>query len=107
MPAEIRKNVELWIGCIAGALEESEYRTKLTAAGFDSIEVEPTRIYKIEDARQFLAGKGIDVEAIAPQVEEKFASAFIRAKKPILKKEANASPCCGPTCCASVETQKA
>lgn len=101
VPTEIRKNVELWIGCIAGALEESEYRTKLAAAGFDSIEVEPTRVYKVEDARQFLAGKGIDVETIAPEVEGKFASAFIRAKKP------NATSCCGPTCCAPAEVQKA
>ena len=82
MPAEIRKNVELWIGCIAGAMEESEYRAKLAGAGFEGIEVEPTRVYKIEDARQFLTGKGMDVESIAPQVEDKFASAFIRAKKP-------------------------
>jgi arsenite methyltransferase len=93
VPGEIRKNVELWIGCIAGAMEESEYRAKLAAAGFEGIEVEPTRVYKIEDARQFLTVKGIDTDAIAPQVEGKFASAFIRAKKPI--KEA----CCDPSCC--------
>lgn len=98
VPAEIRKNVELWIGCIAGAMEESEYRAKLSAAGFEGVEVEPTRIYKIEDARQFLAGKGLDAEAIAPQVEDKFASAFIRAKKPQTQ-----STCCGPTCCTPAE----
>ena len=97
VPAEIRKNVELWIGCIAGAMEEAEYRTKLAAAGFEVIEVEPTRVYKVEDARQFLAGKGIDVEAIAPQVEDKFASAFIRATKPVAKS------CCEPTCCAEAK----
>jgi len=105
VPAEIRKNVELWIGCIAGAMEESEYRTKLAAAGFEGIEIEPTRIYKIEDARQFLEATGIDVETIAPQVEGKFASAFIRAKKPIAKKEAASSSCCEPTCCAPTEPQ--
>ena len=97
VPAEIRKNAELWIGCIAGALEESEYRAKLAAAGFETIEVEPIRVYKIEDARQFLAGKGIDAEAIAPQVEEKFASAFIRATKPVAKS------CCEPTCCSEAK----
>jgi arsenite methyltransferase len=107
VPTSIRKNVELWIGCIAGAMEESEYRAKLAGAGFEGIEIEPTRIYKIEDARQFLAGKGIDVETIAPQVEDKFASAFIRAKKPIATKDAASSPCCGPTCCAPVDSHKA
>ena len=100
VPAEIRKNVELWIGCIAGAMEESEYRSKLAAAGFQGIEVEPIRVYKVEHARQFLAGKGIDVEAISPQVEDKFASAFIRANKPATKS------CCGPTCCAPAEVQR-
>ncbi len=82
VPSEIRHSMELWVGCVAGALRDSEYESKLKAAGFESIEIEPTRVYKIEDARQFLAAEGIDVEAIAPQVEGKFASAFIRAKKP-------------------------
>jgi arsenite methyltransferase len=104
VPAQIRKNVELWIGCIAGAMEESEYRVKLAVAGFEDIEVEPTRVYKVEDARQILDGMGIDLEAIAPQVEGKFASAFIRAKKPILKEQRTTeSPCCGPTCCTPAE----
>ena len=107
VPSEIRKNVELWIGCIAGAMEESEYRARLSTAGFEGIEIEPTRIYKIEDARQFLEATGIDVETIAPQVEGKFASAFIRAKKPIAKKEAASSSCCEPTCCAPTEAQSA
>jgi SAM-dependent methyltransferase len=79
---EVRKNVLLWVGCIAGALEENEYRGKLAAAGFEQIEVEPTRVYRVEDARDFLSGKGVDVDAIAPQVDEKFMSAFIRARKP-------------------------
>ncbi len=107
VPAEIRKNVELWIGCIAGALQESEYRANLAAAGFEAIEVEPTRTYKIEDARQFLAGKGMDVEAIAPQVENKFASAFIRARKPVVAGEPASESCCGPTCCAPAEASTA
>ena len=82
IPAAIRKNVELWIGCIAGALRDADYIAKLAAAGFDDIAIEPTRIYAVEDARQFLAGQGIDADAIAAQVEGKFMSAFIRAVKP-------------------------
>ena len=82
VPAEVRRNVELWVGCVAGALQESEYRAKLDAAGFASIEIEPTRVYQIEDARQFLAAKGIDVDAIAPLLEGKVMSAFVRARKP-------------------------
>ncbi len=82
VPAEVRKNVELWIGCIAGALRDRDYISKLANAGFESIGIEPTRIYDIEDARQFLAGQGIDVDAIAPQVAGKFMSAFVRATKP-------------------------
>jgi SAM-dependent methyltransferase len=82
VPAEVRRNIELWAGCVAGAMEETEYRTKLAAAGFEAVDIEPTRIYSIEDARQFLNGHGIDVDAIAPLVEGKFMSAFIRARKP-------------------------
>src|SRR5664279_3571110 len=82
MLPEIRQNVLLWVGCIAGALEENEYRGKLAAAGFEQIEVEPTRIYRIDDAREFLSGQGIDVDAIASEVDGKFMSAFIRAVKP-------------------------
>lgn len=81
VPAEIRRNIELWVGCVAGALDESEYKSKLAGAGFSEIGIEITRTYSIEDARQFLAAKGMDVDAIAPQVEGKFASAFVRAKK--------------------------
>lgn len=94
MPPEIRQNVLLWVGCVAGALEESEYRSKLTSAGFEQIELEPTRVYRIEDAREFLSGQNIDVDSIAPQVDGKFMSAFVRAVKP----KQNES-CCGPTCC--------
>jgi hypothetical protein len=82
----------LWVGCIAGALEESDYRAKLVAAGFVDVDLEPTRIYDIEDARVFLTEAGISVDEIAPQVEGKFLSAFIRGTKP------NA-PCCAPGCC--------
>jgi arsenite methyltransferase len=94
MLPEIRQSVLAWVGCIAGALEENEYRNKLAAAGFEHIEIEPTRIYRAEDAREFLAGQGIDVDAIAPLVDGKFLSAFIRAMKPVAKQA-----CCGPTCC--------
>ena len=79
---EVRQSVLLWVGCIAGALDEKEYRGKLAAAGFEQIEIEPTRIYRVEDAREFLSSSGIDVDAIAAQVDEKFMSAFVRAVKP-------------------------
>jgi arsenite methyltransferase len=82
VPRAIRRSVELWIGCVAGALEEQEYRLKLAKAGFEAVEVEPTRIYRVEDAREFLAGSGIDADAIAAEVDGKFMSAFIRARKP-------------------------
>ena len=92
VPEEVRKSMLLWVGCIAGALEESEYIAKLTGAGFAAASIEPTRVYNVEDARQFLTKAGVDVDAIAPQVNEKFFSAFIRAHKP----EAS---CCEPGCC--------
>jgi 2-polyprenyl-3-methyl-5-hydroxy-6-metoxy-1,4-benzoquinol methylase len=82
VPAEIRKSVLLWVGCVAGALDETDYRVKLAAAGFDAVDIEPTRIYRVEDAQGFLAEQGIDARAIAPQVDGKFMSAFIRATKP-------------------------
>ncbi len=91
---EIRKNVLLWVGCVAGALDETEYRDKLAAAGFERINIEPTRIYRAEDAQEFLSEAGIDVDAIAPQVDGKFMSAFVRAVKPTAIRD-----CCGPTCC--------
>jgi arsenite methyltransferase len=93
MLPEIRNNVLLWVGCVAGALEENDYRAKLAAAGFEEIEIEPTRVYRIEDAREFLRGQNIDVEAIASQVDSKFMSAFVRAVKPRTRS------CCGPECC--------
>jgi SAM-dependent methyltransferase len=94
VPADIRRSMELWVGCIAGALEETEYAAKLRAAGFGEVEVEPWRIYKIDEARAFLTESGVDVDRLAPEVEDRFASAFVRARKPETKS------CCGPTCCA-------
>jgi arsenite methyltransferase len=88
MLPEIRKSVLLWVGCIAGALEENDYVGKLASAGFEQVEIEPTRVYRVEDAREFLSGQGLDVEAIAPQVDGKFFSAFIRATKPASKSKA-------------------
>jgi SAM-dependent methyltransferase len=94
VPADVRRNVELWVGCIAGALQDTEYADKLRAAGFADVAVEPWRVYKIDDARAFLTEAGIDVDRMAPLVEDKFASAFVRAQKPAAKS------CCGPECCA-------
>jgi arsenite methyltransferase len=94
MLPEIREKVLLWVGCIAGALEQNDYQAKLAAAGFTNIELEPTRIYRVDDARAFLDGQGIDVDAIAPQVDGRFMSAFVRATKPVQPKS-----CCAPTCC--------
>jgi SAM-dependent methyltransferase len=91
---EIRQSVLAWVGCIAGALDENDYRAKLTSAGFEQVDVEATRVHRAADAREFLTGQGIDVDAIAPQVDGKFLSAFIRAVKP-----AAAQSCCGPACC--------
>jgi SAM-dependent methyltransferase len=95
VPDEVRKSMLLWVGCIAGALEDNEYAAKLTKAGFSDISVEPTRVYNVEDARQFLTEAGVDVDAIAPQVNGKFMSAFIRASKA-------APSCCAPGCCSPV-----
>ena len=93
---EIRKNVLLWVGCVAGALDETEYRDKLRTAGFQQVDLEPTRVYRAADAREFLATEGIDADAIAPEVDGKFMSAFVRAVKPHNQTK---GLCCGPTCC--------
>ena len=95
MLPEIRQSVLAWVGCIAGALEENEYRGKLGAAGFEQIDLQPTRIYRTEDAREFLTGQGIDLDALAPQLDGRFMSAFVRAVKPRLEPPAG----CAPTCC--------
>ena len=92
IPTDIREHILLWVRCIAGALDENDYRSKLKTAGFESIGVEPTRIYQAEDARTLLEGQGLDVDAIVPEVWGKFMSAFVRATKP--------KSCCGPTCCS-------
>ena len=94
LPSEIRRRMELWVGCVAGALREDEYTSKLQAAGFESVELEPWRVYRADDARAFLAESGIDVDRLAPQIDGKVASAFIRARRP------EAKSCCGPTCCS-------
>jgi arsenite methyltransferase len=94
VPEQVRRSMEMWVGCIAGALQDLDYRGKLAAAGFGDVDIEPTRVYNIDDARQFLTREGIDVDAIAPQVGNKFMSAFIRAVKPAAKE------CCGPACCS-------
>jgi ubiquinone/menaquinone biosynthesis C-methylase UbiE len=93
VPREVREHMLLWVGCIAGALKDSDYIAKLAKAGFENINIEPTRVYQIEDARAFLSTEGIDADAMAPLVQGKFMSAFVRATKPNLKE------CCGPTCC--------
>jgi SAM-dependent methyltransferase len=82
IPPEIRRSMELWVGCLAGALEESDYKRKLVEAGFEDVSIEPTRIYRVEDAREFLSGHGVDVEKIAPLVDGRFYSGFIRGRKP-------------------------
>jgi len=93
VPAEVRRSMELWVGCVAGALEDTEYASKLRAAGFTDVEVDPWRVYDIEDARAFLADGGLDVDRIAAEVDGRVASAFIGARKP------EVSACCGPDCC--------
>jgi hypothetical protein len=91
--------MELWIGCVAGALEEMEYRDLLADAGFRRVEIEPTRVYKAEDAAAFLAGTGLDPATVAPQIEGRFMSAFVRAVKPKRAPLAEADACCGTECC--------
>jgi SAM-dependent methyltransferase len=96
VPDEVRKSMLLWVGCIAGALEKNDYIAKLRNAGFEDVSIEPTRVYNVEDARQFLTEAGVDVDAIAPQVHEKFLSGFIRGAKP-------KAACCGADCCTPVK----
>jgi SAM-dependent methyltransferase len=93
VPADVRRSMELWVGCIAGALEEEDYKAKLAAAGFDNVDVEVWRIYNVDDARGFLTESGLDVDRVAPIVKDRFASAFIRARKP------NLAACCDVDCC--------
>jgi ubiquinone/menaquinone biosynthesis C-methylase UbiE len=96
VPAELRRSMALWVGCVAGALEETSYRDKLAHAGFESVELEPTRIYGAEDARQFLAGSGFEDDEVVAQIDGRFMSAFVRATKPVAKRS-----CCETTCCGT------
>jgi arsenite methyltransferase len=96
VPEQIRKSMELWVGCVAGALSDTEYKHKLAAAGFEGVVIEATRVYNINDAKEFLKATGIDLDSIAPQVQDKFISAFVRATKPTAAKA-----CCGPACRAT------
>jgi hypothetical protein len=112
VPAALRKNMELWIGCVAGALSDKDYLSKLAAAGFEAAEIEVTRVYTVEDAKEFLAGQCADLQQIASEVDGKFVSAFVRAVKPLGQRpvgaestararSAEASGCCTPKCCGS------
>ena len=108
-PPEVRKSMELWIGCVAGALEEQEFISLLTAVGFENPSIEPTRVYQVDDAAAFLAGSGLDVEKFSKEIDGKFMSAFVRATKPGISPkpakalrelgQADAAACCGPDCC--------
>jgi arsenite methyltransferase len=93
IPDTLRRSLEMWVGCVAGALQDTEYVSKLRAAGFADIEVDPWRVYNVDDARGFLTQSGLDADALAVQIDGRVASAFIRARKP------EAVPCCGPECC--------
>jgi len=93
IPQEIRRSMELWVGCVAGALDAGDYAAKLAQAGFEDVDVESWRVYDVEDARAFLSEAGLDVDSVAPLVKDKVASAFIRARKP------QTHACCGPDCC--------
>ena len=101
VPAELRRSMELWVGCVAGALEEGEFTRLLQEAGFEEVDIEPTRIYRVDDARAFLEGSGIDVDAMAPAVDGRIASAFVRARKPVSVPAAvgTEGACCAPGCC--------
>ncbi len=98
-PAEVRRSMELWIGCVAGALEEMEYRRLLEQAGFKDVEIEATRVYNVEDAAAFLEGSGLDAKHFAGEIDGKFISAFVRATKPVGTSALKTVPCCGPDCC--------
>jgi SAM-dependent methyltransferase len=106
VPAEVKRSMELWVGCIAGALEETEFLTLLTEVGFENGDIEPTRTYELEDARAFLASSGLDPDTIGAEISGRFMSAFVRATKPVAPAAAPrplpaARDCCGPTCCSA------
>jgi arsenite methyltransferase len=100
VPSAVRRNMELWMGCVAGALEETEYRDLLADAGFRGVDVEPTRVYTAADASAFLIGSGLDPDTFAREIDGKFISAFVRAKKPLQAMTAQGATCCGPECCS-------
>jgi SAM-dependent methyltransferase len=100
VPAAVRKSMELWVGCVAGALHEEDYRKLLADAGFEAVDVEPWRVYEVEDARQVLADAGLDADALAREVDGKIASAFVRASKPAAADASAKTACCAPGCCA-------
>jgi SAM-dependent methyltransferase len=104
VPAEVKRNMELWVGCVAGALEEKEYERLLRSAGFESVDIEPTRIYRMEDAEAFLTGSGLDSETLSSEIDGRFMSAFVRGTKPAAPtaRELNVetASCCGSDCCA-------
>ncbi|MFL5385095.1 MAG: arsenite methyltransferase, partial [Longimicrobiaceae bacterium] len=105
VPEALRRSMELWVGCVAGALEEGEFRRLLEEVGFEEVDIEPTRVYHVEDARAFLEGSGIDVDAMAAAVDGRIASAFVRARKPVEAAAVAATgpaerACCGSECCA-------
>ncbi|MFP3948741.1 MAG: arsenite methyltransferase, partial [Longimicrobiales bacterium] len=105
VPEPVRRSMELWVGCVAGALEEREFESLLREVGFEDPSVEPTRVYDPEDARSFLEEAGLDVDAVAEAVEGRIMSAFVRARKPATSPdsvevvEGQEAPCCGPDCC--------
>ena len=98
IPPAVRRSMELWVGCVAGALEEEEFKRLLTETGFEGADIEPTRIYQIEDARAFLGAAGEELEVLAQNVTGRIMGAFVRARKPLAEKPGDKS-CCGPTCC--------
>jgi ubiquinone/menaquinone biosynthesis C-methylase UbiE len=105
VPEAVRRSMELWVGCVAGALEEKQFEAWLREAGFEAPTLEPTRVYRVEDARQFLSEAGLDPDAIAEDIDGKFMAAFVRANKPAVVPvpvpvPAAAAPCCAPGCCA-------
>ncbi|MDB4873639.1 MAG: Methyltransferase type 11 [Gemmatimonadetes bacterium] len=100
VPSAVRRNMELWMGCVAGALEETEYRDLLADAGFRGVDVEPTRVYTAADASAFLIGSGLDPDTFAREIDGKFISAFVRAKKPLQAMTVQGETCCGPECCS-------
>jgi arsenite methyltransferase len=98
VPPEVRRSMELWVGCVAGALEENEFKSLLADAGFENADIEPTRVYNVEDARVFLEEAGLDVDAFTQQIDGRFMAAFVRAKKPVAQRSSEA--CCAPGCCS-------